>query len=258
MGLSRLLDLHLFGGTHLFCQFFGAGEVLWQMSARPLYLYLYLPQAFYTRYVTAIVTGVTFIGLVATFIWMVHELWVAPVLTQQADIIKSSAESIHSDVSKLSFRPESGIASALSKGLSFLGLQSHQNTPEKDAESTEGKENNPGEFLTKRDFNEDPKLKLQDKVKNLMMLSTAATAFRSATNKSRGNDSNLHLPTRSRLIDTNVPSIPVTQLNISSQPARTIEFSHYGTIRDLAYSENGKWLAVTWLVILTPFDGENH
>ncbi len=240
---------------------FSAGLVFYAYSSKQVFfiklnsdclLYLYSPfsQAFYTPPVTAAATGVTFIGLIAILIWMVYEIWVSPVLAQQAGVIKSSAESVHSDVSKFSFL-QSGVTGTLSNALSSLGFQPHRETPQEDVESVEGKNSVSEEPPKKGSFGDNLRAKLQDNVKNVSMLNTTVTAFLSVGQQhKRPHQKTLSSP-RSRLqIDTQVPSVPVTQLNISSQPARTAEFARYGTIHDIAYSDDGKWLAVAWLVVL--------
>lgn len=207
------------------------------------------PQAIYTPYVTVVATGVTFIGLVAILIWMIYEICVSPVLKQQANVIlKSSGESVHSDVSKLSLF-SSGIVGTLSNALSSLGLPKHRGADEEDVEKIEEISTVTEESPAEKNVPRRLKAKLQDSVKNVSMLNTAMAAFTLAGHQHRRNLSKPPPSLRNRLhIDTNVPSVPPTQLNLPTEPATTIELARYGTIHDIAYSEDGKWLAVTWLV----------
>ncbi|KAF9445110.1 hypothetical protein P691DRAFT_735517 [Macrolepiota fuliginosa MF-IS2] len=216
---------------------FSAGLVVYAYSS---------DQASYTPHVTVAATVVTFCGLIAILIWMIYEICVSPVLRQQADVIKSSGESVHSDVSKISFLSANGISGALSNALFSLGLPKHGNANEDDIEKVE-EGGVTVEELPKQE--ESPpgrlKAKLQENVKNISILGTAMSAFISAGHQYKHN---LKAPTspKNRLrIDTNISSIPVTQLNLPLQPVMTIELARYGTIHDIAYSEDGKQLAVT-------------
>lgn len=206
-----------------------------------------------------IITGATFIGAAVQILRLVGlGKWFAPIFKQRAYITKSSVESIHSDVSKFSFR-HSGIAVVLSKVFSSLGFHSHRDTPQGDAENMGEKGTISEEPPTNRASGEMLRTKFQGNVKNVSMLNSAVIAFLSAGNQHKCNYSKALLSPRSRLHnDTNVHSVPATQLIVPPQPGRTIEFSRYGKIHDIAYSEDGKWLAVAWSVLLiVNNDGEN-
>ncbi|KAF5348512.1 hypothetical protein D9756_009565 [Leucocoprinus leucothites] len=211
---------------------FSAGLVVYAFSSE---------QARYTPYITVSATGVTFIGLVAISIWMAFEILLSPVLKQHAAVIKSSAESVHSDVSKvpgmidLSFFP-------------FLHL--HRDNPHQDAESAVIKETD-GEGSLENDDTESPvalTARLQDSVKSVGLLGRTVSAFISTGRQHKRRHVNT-VPRNKLQIDTSVSSTPMTQLSLPSQPSLIVDLARYGTIRDIAYSGDGKWLAVTWRTI---------
>ncbi|KXN83383.1 hypothetical protein AN958_01520 [Leucoagaricus sp. SymC.cos] len=203
-------------------------------------------QAHYTPYVTVSATGVTFIGLIAISIWMVYEMWVSPVLKERADVIKSSAESVHSKVSKLSMF-SGGLTDMLSSTLFSLGRQPHREPFQQDVESVATKDVGEGASPDKEDGSPVAlKAKLKKNVKSVALLNTVMSAL-ITTVRRHHKQGHMKAPPKAKLqIDTNVSSAPVTQLKLPSQPSVTIDLQRYGTIRDIAYSEDGSMLAVTW------------
>lgn len=178
-------------------------------------------------------------------IWMVYEIIVSPVLVQQAEVIKSSRETIHSDVSKLPAFAD-GIAGALSNALFSLRTQPYRGSGDQvdtDIESMDEKTIAADEST--KEEKEPGKLKamFRGHVRDIGVLSNAAAAFISAGDSQRRKRFNAP---KKLQIDTSVPSAPLTQLNLPSQPFKTFKFARYGIIRDVAYSEDGHWLAVTW------------
>lgn len=178
---------------------------------------------------------------------MLYEILVSPVLKQQqADIIKSSGESVHSDFSKISLL-HGGIADALSSALYSLGFQ-HRSPGQHDIEKVDEKTSEHEESPSQdQSLSGRLKAKLQGNVKSVSMLNTALSAFISAGHQHKRSHHKGPLSPKTKLqIDTSLPSVPMTQLILPSEPTSEIELARYGTICDIAYSENGKLLAITW------------
>ncbi|KXN90931.1 hypothetical protein AN958_02998 [Leucoagaricus sp. SymC.cos] len=216
-------------------------------------------QPIYTPYVTVGATAITFIGLIAILIWLTYEIAVSPALVEEAEvIIKSSGESVHSNTSKFSFGGHK-FSGALSNALFSLGLPTlSRNEPQEDVEKTEDKSVPVEESSPSAREPAPPesamtiKTKLQTLqvgVKNVSLLSTAANAFLSVGQQHR-RSRHSRLPSSPRVnqlapINTNVAPTPMTQLNFPTEPAFSIELGRYGTVQDIAYSEDGKWLAAS-------------
>lgn len=189
----------------------------------------------------------TFVGLIAILIWILYEVFVPSVLKkQQADVIKSSGESVYSDMSNISvFR--NGIISALSNALCSLGCR-RRSPVQDDIEKLGEMASEPEESLSQE---QNPpsrlKAKFQNRVKSIGMLNTALNALIPAGHQ---NKRNYHreplLPRTQPHAGAIVPTVPGTQFILPSEPASAIELARYGTIRDVAYSENGELLAITW------------
>ncbi|KAJ3557613.1 hypothetical protein NP233_g11697 [Leucocoprinus birnbaumii] len=164
-----------------------------------------------------------------------------PVLKEHAVVIKSSAESVHSNVSKFS---------RMGGDFSFLPfLHLHREPLHQDAESAVIKATDVDASVEKDDSSVSAspvalKARLQDSVKSVGILNRTISAFvMTGRQHKRGHGNSV---VKSKLhIDTGVPSTPMTQLNLPAQPSCTVDLGRYGTIRDVAYSEDGNWLAVT-------------
>ncbi|KAF5348541.1 hypothetical protein D9756_009587 [Leucocoprinus leucothites] len=204
----------------------------------------------FTPWITVGATGITFIGLIAVLIWLTYEISISPAFVQEAKLIKSGAESIHSNASKLPMLG-GGLSGALSNTLVSLGLPSFsRGDPGMDVEVPAEKES-PAEEFPKHDEGRDPpsntsKAKLwQTRATQVGMLGAVTSAFTSAGNQRKRRHHMKSLSTRKLQIDTSLPSSPMTQLNLPTDPAASIELSRYGRIQDIAYSHDGTWLAVT-------------
>ncbi|XP_006462915.1 hypothetical protein AGABI2DRAFT_119748 [Agaricus bisporus var. bisporus H97] len=208
-------------------------------------------QASYTPYLVVVSTSVTFIGLVAILLWMLYEMVVSPALKQQADIIRSSGDSVHSESSKISLVP-GGIASAISNALPFLRFQ--RDLPQEDVEQVEEKDDEfEGSPTQKHNLQDQLKMKLQDRVKSVSIINSTLSAFAAAgQEKKRGrHERRRQLKPKLRIGDSSA-AIPLTELTLSDEPISILEFHRYGTIRDVAYSDDGKWLAITCAKEHTP------
>jgi hypothetical protein len=190
----------------------------------------------------------TFIGLVAILFWMSYEMLVSPALKQQADVIKSSGDSVHSETSKMSLTP-GGIAGAITHALPFLKFQSQDDSSQDDVEKVEGKYDEPDESPTLENNPPDQlKVKLQSGVKRVGIINSALGAFSAAGRKKkrRGHYDRQRRSKPKLQIAGGFATVPLTELTLSDEPTSIIEFARYGTIRDVAYSDDGKWLAITW------------
>lgn len=183
---------------------------------------------------TIAATAVTFTGLTAILLYMIYEIIVSPVFVQHARIIKSSGESIHSEVSKL--------PGAFSNKLSSLRVLPYRGDEQEDVESLDDK----GTLVD----DDPPKEKVPGRLKNVFrnhvkdmgVLSSATSAFISSGQKSRRK--RLNAPKRLQIDTAN--SNQTTTLSLPQRPSNSIDFTRYGNIKDIAYSEDGYWLAVTW------------
>jgi hypothetical protein len=186
---------------------------------------------------------VTFIGLVAILFWMSYEIIVSPVLKQQADVIKSSGDSVHSESSI-----PGGIAGAITYALPFLRFRSPDDLSQDDAEKVDEKYGELEESPTVENSSPDQvKMKLRGGVKRIGIINSALDAFTAvARNKKRRGHRDRQHRSKPRLHIDSSASVPPTELTLSDEPASTIELTRFGTIRDVAYSDDGKWLAVTW------------
>ncbi|EKM79624.1 hypothetical protein AGABI1DRAFT_107039, partial [Agaricus bisporus var. burnettii JB137-S8] len=201
-------------------------------------------QASYTPYIAVASTSVTFIGLVAILLWMLYEMVVSPVLRQQADIIKSSGDSVHSESSKISFVP-GGIVSTITNALPFLRFQ--RDLPQEDVEQVEEKDDESEESPTqKHNLQDQLKMKLQGGVKSVSIINSALGAFATAGRKKKRGRHERRRQLKPKLrIDNSSAAVPLTELTLSDKPVSKLELARYGIIRDVAYSDDGKWLAVT-------------
>ncbi|XP_006462911.1 hypothetical protein AGABI2DRAFT_119744 [Agaricus bisporus var. bisporus H97] len=201
-------------------------------------------QASYTPYLAVASTAVTFIGLVAILLWMLYEMVVSPVLRQQADIIKSSGDSVHSEFSNISL-VHGGIASAITNALPFLRFQ--QDQPREDVEQVEDKDDESEESPTqKHNLQDQLKMKLQGGVKSVSIINSALGAFATAGRKKKRGRHERRRQLKPKLrIDNSSAAVPLTELTLSDKPVSYLELARYGIIRDVAYSDDGKWLAVT-------------
>ncbi|KAF9441384.1 hypothetical protein P691DRAFT_812851, partial [Macrolepiota fuliginosa MF-IS2] len=238
--LLPLWVIMLINGSQLL--FLGASIVMFSAG---LVVYAYSSgQALYTPYVTVAVTAATSFGLIVILIWMIYMICVSLVLRQQAGVTKSSRESIYSGVSGASSILSNRISGTLSNILFSFGRRRY--TDKDDIEKVEERgitvEGSPTrEETSPRRL----KAKLRETVKNASTMGTAVSAFISAGHRYGRNIWKVPTAPKNRFhIDTNIPSIPTTQLNLPLQPVMTIELARYGTVHDIAYSEDGRWLAV--------------
>jgi hypothetical protein len=182
--------------------------------------------------------------------WLTYEIAVSPAFVQKAKVIKSSADSTHSHASKLTLIG-GGISGTLSNALYSLGLPG---LPQDSIEDLEEKYS-PGLAEESPKMEEPPspvnlKARLQGKVRDVSVLGNVASAFLTAGQQHRhGRHTKSSSSTRNLSLDTSFSPVPMTKLNLPTEAASSIILdSRFGIIRHIAYSEDGKWFGVTWLV----------
>ncbi|KAF9443124.1 hypothetical protein P691DRAFT_680178, partial [Macrolepiota fuliginosa MF-IS2] len=224
---------------------FSAGLVVYAYSSG---------QALYTPYVTVAVTAATSFGLIVILIWMIYVICVSLVPVKHASVTRSSEGSMYSDVREIFstfLEPGSGAPSILSETGSgapsspLFSFGRRRHADKDDIEKVEERGITVEEFTTQE---ETPRLKakLQETIKNVSIMSTVVSAFVSAKHQYGPNTSKVPRAPKDRFrIDTKIPSPPMAQLSLPPQPVSTIGLAQYGTIHDIAYSGDGKHLAVT-------------
>ncbi|EKM79642.1 hypothetical protein AGABI1DRAFT_128787 [Agaricus bisporus var. burnettii JB137-S8] len=215
---------------------FSAGLVVFAFS---------VGQPTYTPYVTVAATAITFAGLTAISIWMIYEQVSASssaFVQRPAHVIKSSRESDHTDVSKFHFSPD-GIKGTFSNALSSLGVLPYRGDDQSDVESLEEKPIPMKDDTPKEKYPEKPRTSFRDRVRDIGVFKSAETAFIQSGQRNRRWRSNN--PQKSLSVTVS-RSTQTTQLNLPLKPSgETLDYTRYGTIKDVAYSEDGNWLAVT-------------
>ncbi|KAF7768660.1 hypothetical protein Agabi119p4_7903 [Agaricus bisporus var. burnettii] len=175
-------------------------------------------QAIYTPYLTITSMILASAGLGAILIWILYIILMVPKEQLEADAIRPSSDSIHSGPNKVFFF-YNGIPIRIKNAL--LPSPREQNVDEEEEITAPQMSPNHREH----ELADQPKAKntAQGKVKNVNI-----------DPKKEPNPD--ETDTSATLIKLIIPGDPASEKN---------EFGSYGTIRYIAYSDDGKWLAIT-------------
>ncbi|XP_006462912.1 hypothetical protein AGABI2DRAFT_179494 [Agaricus bisporus var. bisporus H97] len=203
-------------------------------------------QASYTPYIIIASMVLASAGLGAILIWILYKFLMAP--KEQADAIRSSGDSIHSGSNEISLFP-GRIAVSIKNALpwSFSRKVDH---PRDDVEQADEKNDELEESPSQEhDLPDRPKAKLQEGFKNVGIVNSALDAVAAASRKrSHGYKTERQLKPKLQS-DNSAAAVPLTELILPDEPISKIELGRYGTIRDVSYSDDGKWLGVTWWAV---------